>query len=608
MVSDGTIYVGSQDRNLYAFDERTGSKLWSYEVGGGITGGAAVIGNIAYVASLDQNLYAIDTDRRKLKWTYETQGKLWSGPVLANGLVFVGSEDANVYAVDAETGELVWRYETGDEVIGRITLHEDTLLFNSYDGYLYALAASQGTLIWKARLRRGSLTRPSVSDGAVYTGAFDGRVYAFDVDTGSPLWTYWVGDAIWSSPVVDDGNVLVGADDGRLYAVDAADGTLRWSFSTDGKVRSSPAVSDGVAYFGSYDDGVYAVEVATGALAWRFSTGGDIRAVVVVNGAVYVGSRDEVLYAITPGIPGDTELSLVSTFVPTPAPVYVPLDPEETKDLLEQIRGWRALGGTRSTADGGTERISNVEEIFELFETAHFLLTGAPSRWIPKVLTRTEFQVAAIERRDPELGEAAAWCCERTDEGLVLVIKGSGFAHSAIQSIGHEAGHARQSARHPGQTGPRDSNVGALHEAQAFAFGAATIRQLSEYTGINAAIIPSYASQWMNDWVTEIIADIHNVEEQHNRGRCLLWSAVLNDPDLSGLKDELTRNGMLTADSLLRLHDHLVSVSLDKADDYVADLLDAFDTKLVRQTILGRIGSVGEEGFFERNEDAFLVP
>ena len=570
-----------------------------------------MVDGIAYVSSLDHNLYAIDTLRREVKWTFETGDKLWRGPVVADGVVYVGSKDASVYAVDAATGGLVWQYDTGDSIIGGVRLHGDMLLFPSYDYSLYALDVSDGTLLWRAAMGSGSATRPSIGDGAVYVGAFDGRVYAFDVKTGRSLWTHWLGETdIWASPVVHGNLVLVGATDGRLYALAAADGSLRWSFATEGEIRSTPAISDGVAYFGSYDDGIYAVDIATGGLAWRFATEGDMRATIaVLNGTVYAGSRDDTLYAITAGIPPGTELSLASTLVPTPAPAYMPLGPEETRELLEKVRPWRALGGTRSLSGGGTERISNVKEIFELFETAHFLLTGAPSGWIPKVLTRTEFQAAANERRDPELASSAAWCCERTDEGLVLVIKGSGFAHRVIESIGHEAGHARQRSRHPGQSrAPRDSNVGALHEAQAFAFGAATMRQLSEYTGVNATVIPNYASQWMSSQVASIIADIHNVEKEHNRGRCLLWSAVLNDPDLSDLKAELARNGMLTADGLLHLHDHLVSISPDRADDYVASLLDAFDSMLVRQAILGRIGAVGEEGFFERNEYLFLLP
>ena len=609
VIVDGTVYIGSQDANLYALDEKTGRRRWSYEVGGGITGEAVVVDGIAYVSSLDHNLYAIDTLSRTTMWTFETGDRLWSGPVVADEVVYVGSKDASVYAVDAATGDLVWQYDTGDSIIGGVRLHGDTLLFPSYDDSLYALDASDGTLLWRAAMGSGSATRPSIGDGAVYVGAFDGRVYAFDAETGRSLWTQWLGEtAIWASPVVHGDLVLVGATDGRLYALAAADGSLRWSFATEGEIRSTPAISDGVAYFGSYDDGIYAVDIATGGLAWQFATEGDIRATVaVLNDTVYAGSRDNALYAIAAGIPPGTELSLASTLVPTPAPAYMPLGPEETRELLEKVRPWRALGGTRSLSGGGTERISNVKEIFELFETAHFLLTGVPSHWIPLVFPREEFQRLT---RDPELARASAWCCRRTEDGnLELIIKGSEPAHSVVSSIGHEAGHARQSSRNPGQRGPRDSNVGALREAQAFAFEAAVIRKLGEYTGVNATIIPSQYNvvQWISNWMSRLQGDLHDVTEQHQRGRALLWSAVLNDPALVDLKSELERNGLLTADSLLLLHDHLVGIGRDEADDYVAGLLEVFDPTLVKETVLRRSGAA-EDGFFEHVWDIFQMP
>ena len=609
VVVDGTVYIGSQDANLYALDEKTGRRRWSYEVGGGITGEAVVIDGIAYVSSLDHNLYAIDTRRRTTMWTFETGDKLWRGPVVADGVVYVGSKDASVYAVDAATGDLVWQYDTGDSIIGGVRLHGDTLLFPSYDDSLYALDASDGTLRWRAAMGSGSATRPSIGDGAVYVGDFDGRVYAFDVETGRSLWTQWLGETdIWASPVVHGDLVLVGATDGRLYALADDDGSLRWSFATEGEIRSTPALSDGVAYFGSYDDGIYAVDIATGGLAWRFATEGDMRATIaVLNGTVYAGSRDDTLYAITAGIPPGTELEMSATLVASSTPDFIPLSPEEARDLVEESRRWQALGGTRSTAEGGVERISTIDEVFQLYELAHFLLTGAPSHWIPLVFPQEEFQHLT---RDPELGRAAAWCCRRTEDGnLELIIKGSEPAHSVISSIGHEAGHARQRSRNPGQRGPRDSNIGALHEAQAFAFQAAVIRELGEYTGTNATIIPSQYNvvQWISNWMSSLQGDLHDVTEQHQRGRALMWSAVLNDPALADLEEELVRSGFLSADSLLLLHDHLVGIGRDEADDYVAGLLEAFDPTLVKETVLRRSGAA-EKGFFEHVWRIFRMP
>ena len=74
-----------------------------------------------------------------------------------------------------------------------------------------------------------------------------------------------------------------------------------WSFTTGGGIDlSSPAVANGAVYIGSEDDNVYALSAATGAKLWNFITGASIRfsSPAVANGTVYIGSEDDNVYAL----------------------------------------------------------------------------------------------------------------------------------------------------------------------------------------------------------------------------------------------------------------------------------------------------------------------
>jgi outer membrane protein assembly factor BamB len=76
-------------------------------------------------------------------------------------------------------------------------------------------------------------------------------------------------------------------------------GDLKWTFATGGGIHSSPAVVDGTVYVGSRDGNLYALNADTGEKLWAFKTGSWVESSpVVVGGVVYVGSNDGYLYAL----------------------------------------------------------------------------------------------------------------------------------------------------------------------------------------------------------------------------------------------------------------------------------------------------------------------
>ena len=65
--SDGTVYVGSDDKKLYAINGKTGVKLWEFNTGGDVFSSPAIGSDgTVYVGSGDNKLYAIKTDSKGL--------------------------------------------------------------------------------------------------------------------------------------------------------------------------------------------------------------------------------------------------------------------------------------------------------------------------------------------------------------------------------------------------------------------------------------------------------------------------------------------------------------------------------------------------------------
>ena len=90
LADDGTIYIGSQDDNLYAFNP-DGSLKWSYATGGDLESSAAIASDgTVYAGSWDNNLYAVNQDGT-LKWSYTTGSFIRSAPSIGStGTIYFG--------------------------------------------------------------------------------------------------------------------------------------------------------------------------------------------------------------------------------------------------------------------------------------------------------------------------------------------------------------------------------------------------------------------------------------------------------------------------------------------------------------------------------------
>jgi len=272
IAADGTVYVGSDDDNLYALEGKTGKLLWKYRVGTcqqtvGIGPEATrcdvdagpTIGPDGALYTGGDGIYAINANGT-LRWHFATGGHVSSTPALgADGTVYAGSQDNSIYAVTPD-GKRQWEFRARDDVESSPAIEEDgTIYIGSDDNRLYALSP-QGQMLWAFTTADDVRASPAIGrDGTVYVGSFDGLLYAIRRD-GTLLWAFRTGDRIQSSALIDaSGAILVGSQDDRLYAIEP-DGKLRWSVELGGDVDSSPILaSDGTIFVGSDDGKLYAL-------------------------------------------------------------------------------------------------------------------------------------------------------------------------------------------------------------------------------------------------------------------------------------------------------------------------------------------------------------
>src|SRR5208337_4114657 len=99
-------------RSQFDTSANIGALKWAFTTGLYIDSSPAVgADGTIYVGSEDHNLYAINPDGN-LKWTFATGGGLYSSPALgADGTIYVGSwsPDDNVYAINPD-GTQKWAF------------------------------------------------------------------------------------------------------------------------------------------------------------------------------------------------------------------------------------------------------------------------------------------------------------------------------------------------------------------------------------------------------------------------------------------------------------------------------------------------------------------
>jgi outer membrane protein assembly factor BamB len=245
-------------------NESNGDLLWSYPTDSQTNCSPLVSDGRVYISSDDGKLYCLNSVDGSLMWRYSLSNASingFSSPAFLNGTIYVGStpnyDTPNVFAIDAPTGASKWNYTVDAGTTSSPAVSDNRVFIGSGSGKVYCLDALNGSLVWGAAIGAGNsafggiyMSSPAVADGMLFVGSSDGNCYCLNASNGSQIWKAPTKREIWSSPAVADGKVYIGSSDGRLYCFNEFTGEEIWNFYTLGRVVSSPAVYGGAVYVG----------------------------------------------------------------------------------------------------------------------------------------------------------------------------------------------------------------------------------------------------------------------------------------------------------------------------------------------------------------------
>lgn len=242
-VKDGSIFVASNNNEIFSLDLQTGDTEWSDQA---ISESARVLGSpspaaiedfviapyssgeiIAYLANNGRRLWT-DAISQAGRFTPISEiNDIGSRPVLAGGLVFASSQSGITVAIDGRSGNRVWARPIGSTQAPALSGQQ--LFVIGTNATLAALNAGTGDAYWVTELRqyenekkkkkRISYAGPLLASDRILIVSSRGEVLAFDPQTGEQTGSLDIKDTVYIEPIAVQGKVFLLTDDAKLVAI-----------------------------------------------------------------------------------------------------------------------------------------------------------------------------------------------------------------------------------------------------------------------------------------------------------------------------------------------------------------------------------------------------
>ncbi|GAC1524283.1 MAG: hypothetical protein NVS2B6_10770 [Thermoleophilaceae bacterium] len=229
LLSQGTVYFGSQDGTIYALGARDGALRWTFRASGSVKASPTLRDGILYFGAYGGDVRAISARTGRLIWSAGTSGAVlgsgsfYATAAVAFGRVYVGNTDGRMYSFSARTGKLAWAHQTGNYVYASAAMLDTpglgpTAYVGSYDGTFYAFDARTGDVRWRYNAH-GKISGSATIIGRIvyFANLATHDTIGLDVRTGRRVFKYPTGGF---DPVISDGKRIYLTGFNAILALD----------------------------------------------------------------------------------------------------------------------------------------------------------------------------------------------------------------------------------------------------------------------------------------------------------------------------------------------------------------------------------------------------
>src|SRR5687767_13263931 len=272
VVDNGRVYTTDGLGFVAALDVRNGGVLWQVRPGGPLRGAPTVSGDTLYVISQDNQIYSLKTSDGTTNWSnaaaLEIAGVFGTGsPAVAQGTVVAGFSSGELNAYRYENGRLVWQ-----DALARTSIRTSVASLSDIDanavidngqvfaigqgGRMVALELNSGQRMWELNI--AGIATPWVAGDWVFVATDDAKLIAVARASGKVRWINQMprfqrekskrGQITYRGPVLAGGRLVLVGSNGTLINFDPATGNSQSQTSIGARVTLAPVVANSTLY------------------------------------------------------------------------------------------------------------------------------------------------------------------------------------------------------------------------------------------------------------------------------------------------------------------------------------------------------------------------
>jgi outer membrane protein assembly factor BamB len=271
-VDGGRVYATNGLGHAVALDATNGGIVWDVRPGGSLRGAPTVALGSVYVMSQDNQLYSLKAADGSTDWSVSASLEIagvfgTASPAVSNGTVVAGFSSGELNAYRYENARPLWQ-----DALSRTTINTSVATLSDIDadpvidggqvfaigqgGRMVALELNTGQRMWELNI--AGISTPWVAGDWVFVVTDDAKLMAVARTTGKIRWITQLrhfekekakkGQINYSGPVLAGNRLIVAGSTGALINVDPTNGAVQSQTSVGADISLPPVVANQTLY------------------------------------------------------------------------------------------------------------------------------------------------------------------------------------------------------------------------------------------------------------------------------------------------------------------------------------------------------------------------